>query len=81
MSLLDELTRLLVLAVRATPYANELAVALESPKIDPVVTLIQQIAGEPDVVHEHSPMHAGTAAEPHSDRSVDNSRKVKRPPM
>lgn len=77
MPLFEELARLLILAVGATPYANELAVALESSKIDPVIALIQQIAGEPDVVHEHSPMHAGTAAEPHSDRSVDNSRKGK----
>ena len=43
-----------VARVGASPYPDELTAVLESSQIDMVVALIQQAAGESDVIHGQS---------------------------
>jgi hypothetical protein len=74
MPLLDQLIGIVLACICASPYSDEFTPTLQASKIVVVVALVQQGAGQPDVVHEQTPAHPMAPAEPGDATSVENLR-------
>ena len=78
MPFLHDLINLILACVGAASYPDELTATLESSQIAIVIALLQQAAGEPDVIHGQSPTHRRAPAEPSCSTSVDIYCNVER---
>jgi hypothetical protein len=71
MPFLHQLINFVVAGVGAAPYPDELTAPLESSQIAIVIAVLQQTAGESNVIHGQSPTHTKTPTEPSGSTSVD----------